>query len=85
MRGWKFVPGKRLCRNHENSPYVILNEVKNLDRSIRYRRRDPSVWPQDDIATRPLREEGLEPTHLVDVSLTILDKTLISIILEMWK
>ena len=27
---------QRLCRNHENAVFVILNEVKNLMHSIRY-------------------------------------------------
>jgi hypothetical protein len=51
---------RRLCRNQKNAAYVILNKVKNLDRSIGYKRRDPSAWPQDDIATQSLEGEENE-------------------------
>jgi small-conductance mechanosensitive channel len=36
---------------------VILNEVKNLDLSIGFKKRDPSAAPQDDIATQSLKGE----------------------------
>ena len=53
---WRIVASvlsrHRLCCNREINQDVILNKVKNLDRSIGYKRRDPSASPQDDIATQ---------------------------------
>ena len=42
-----------------NEMAVILNGVKNLDRLIGYKRRDPSASPQDDIAIPSLAGEGM--------------------------
>jgi hypothetical protein len=52
------LPRRRLCRNHENAKYVILNEVKNLMHSIPYTTQILRLSPQDDIATQSL--EGKE-------------------------
>jgi small-conductance mechanosensitive channel len=52
--------------NENNSrSRVILNEVKNLDLSMGFKKRDPSAAPQDDIATQALKgEEVGRPTAL---------------------
>ena len=43
---------ERLCRNHENAVFVILNEVKNLMHSISYTTQILRLTPQNDIATQ---------------------------------
>ena len=53
------------CNGNKPRSRVILNEVKNLDLSTGFKKRDPSAAPQDDIATQALKgEEVGRPTAL---------------------
>ena len=54
-----FLSRQRLCRNHENAVFVILNEVKNLMHSIRYTTQILRLTPQNDIATQSLKGEDV--------------------------
>jgi hypothetical protein len=41
-------PIKRLCRNYLKCEFVILNEVKNLTKSMRYKTKILRLGPQND-------------------------------------
>src|SRR5947209_6000990 len=56
---FSFLSRQRLCRNHENAVFVILNEVKNLMHSIRYTTQILRLPPQDDIETQSLKGEDV--------------------------
>jgi hypothetical protein len=43
---------KRLCRNGGNAIFVILNEVKNLRKSIGWKPEILRLQPQNDIMTQ---------------------------------
>src|SRR4030042_3676235 len=42
------APAWRLCRNYLKCEFVILNEVKNLTKSIRYKTEILRLGPQND-------------------------------------
>jgi hypothetical protein len=52
------LPPWRLCRNEENTMFVILNEVKNLIISTESIIEILRLSPQNDIVTQSLKGEG---------------------------
>ena len=70
----------RLCRNHENAVFVILNEVKNLMHSMRYTTQILRLTPQNDIATQSLEGEDGKSRNVPDsrlVAAVFLDRSLL--------
>jgi len=74
---------------------VILNEVKNLNRFIGYKRRDPSAefilslgeGPKDDIATTVFRVEGtmrdFERSRMAQTKLRQVDSEGVSVYVDL--